>query len=123
MLTPVNILEALVEFRIEADLETFEKIFGPTQSVRLWYDLRRLDHDLIKWYAQLDHVNRAKFAAGLGCPGAYYVAPTCAECGQPLTSEDVEAGEEICLDCGAELLLEGMDPDSPLLVTVRVTIE
>lgn len=52
-----------------------------------------------------------------------YIEPTCADCGQPLTSDDVAAGETICLDCGAALLSMEIDDDNPLLATVRVRLE
>lgn len=52
-----------------------------------------------------------------------YIEPTCADCGQPLTSDDVAAGETICLDCGAALLSMEIDEDNPLLATVRVRLE
>ncbi len=50
-------------------------------------------------------------------------AHCCAECGQPLSAEDVEAGETICLDCaGAEFMAE-IDLESPLLATVAVRLK
>lgn len=49
-------------------------------------------------------------------------APQCTECGNPLTQEDIDAGETICLNCaGAEFMAE-IDEESPLLATVRVTL-
>lgn len=52
-----------------------------------------------------------------------FTEPTCTECGQPLSTEDVEAGETTCLDCaGAEFMAE-IDLESPLLATVAVRLK
>lgn len=46
--------------------------------------------------------------------------PVCAECGGPLTEDDVLAGETTCLECAA--LSVEIDLESPLLAIVRARL-
>lgn len=39
---------------------------------------------------------------------ALEVEPLCSECGQPLSEEDILAGETTCLECAGEVLKQGL---------------
>jgi len=108
----------LTHFRATANDETFRRIFGKLGG-HLWGEFKRVEFDVIRFYGRLDSKNAALFAAAFETGGSFCIEATCVECGEPLSSEDVEAGEEICLDCGAALLLDG---DNPLLATVVVVV-
>lgn len=133
-----NILNALVHFRAEATPETFERVFGPIDSPRLWsaYDFN-CRRDLVCLYAWLTDNQRLLFEAHLAAqlPPACFEPPRCVECGGELTGTDIEAGEDVCLDCAASIALErgaeagGVDGDGiahepgSLLATVRVRLD
>lgn len=51
-----------------------------------------------------------------------YVEPVCAECGEPLISDDIDAGETTCLDCAGLAVQAEIWQESPLLARVRVAL-
>lgn len=123
-----NILNALADFRALATLETFVRIFGADDGPRFWGYYKELGRDIIAFYAKnLTEDQQLLFDAFLSAqlPPACYASPTCVECGGPLTESDVEAGEDVCLDCAAALVLNGDIDHEPgsLLARVRVKLD
>lgn len=133
-----NILTALIHFRALATLETFERIFGLDDGPRFWGYYKSLGRDTVAFYAKnLTEDQQALFDAFLATqlPPACYDSPRCVECGAELHETDVEAGEDVCLDCAVSLMAErdassaGVDADGisyepgSLLAVVRVRLE
>jgi hypothetical protein len=100
-----NILNALLHFRAEATLDTFEKVFSPPAAFGLWVNYSKsFGRDLIAFYDYLDDHERLLFEAHLaaGLPPAFFEPPACVECGGELSESDLEAGD-VCLDCAVTL--------------------
>lgn len=52
-------------------------------------------------------IGRLPVDSGLIAPVVHQVELTCEECGELLTSTDVDAGEVVCIDCQAARIAEG----------------
>jgi hypothetical protein len=123
-----QLMQALNRFRIEeTNKAAFERIFGVDDADRLLKVYKGYcGRNLLEWYAYLNPNERTLFEAHLSANlPALYIEPRCAECGGELTESDIEAGEDVCLDCAAGLALASDIEHEPrsLLATVKVRLE